>query len=39
MYEGALAGLSEEEIAKLAMAEEGSAARTGMGDGAEDSID
>ena len=28
MYEGALAGLSEEEIAKMAMAEEESAART-----------
>ena len=28
MYEGALAGLSEEEIAKLAMAEEQSGART-----------
>ena len=28
MYEGALAGLSEEEIAKMALAEEGSTART-----------
>ena len=28
MYEGALAGLSEEEIAKMALAEEEGAART-----------
>ena len=28
MYEGALAGLSEEEIAKMALAEESGAART-----------
>ena len=28
MYEGALAGLSEEEIAKMALAEEGGSART-----------
>ena len=39
MYEGALAGLSEEEIAKLAMAEEHSAARTETTTGAEDAID
>lgn len=39
MYEGALAGLSEEEIAKMAMAEEESAARTETGSGAEDSVD
>jgi hypothetical protein len=39
MYEGALAGLSEEEIAKMAMAEEQSAARTDTTTGAEDAID
>ena len=39
MYEGALAGLSEEEIAKLAMAEEHSAARTEMTEGVENAID
>lgn len=38
MYEGALAGLSEEEIAKMALAEEGSAARTET-TGAEDAVD
>ena len=37
MYEGALAGLSEEEIAKLAMAEEQSGARTETD--SEESID
>ena len=39
MYEGALAGLSEEEIAKLAMAEEHSAARTETTNGAEGAVD
>ena len=39
MYEGALAGLSEEEIAKLAMAEEHSAARSEMTEGVENAID
>ena len=39
MYEGALAGLSEEEIAKLAMAEEQSAARTEMTDSVENAVD
>ena len=39
MYEGALAGLTEEEIGKLAMAEEGSAARSETDDGAEGAID
>lgn len=39
MYEGALAGLSEEEIAKLAMAEEHSAAREEMTEGVENSVD
>ena len=39
MYEGALAGLSEEEIAKLAMAEEQSKARTETGESIEESID
>jgi len=39
MYEGALAGLSEEEIAKLAMAEEESAAKTQTGIGAEGAVD
>ena len=38
MYEGALAGLSEEEIAKMALAEEESAARTDT-TGAEDAVD
>ena len=38
LYEGALAGLSEEEIAKMAMAEEESAARTEM-TGTEDAVD
>ena len=38
MYEGALAGLSEEEIAKMALAEEESAARNEM-TGAEDAVD
>ena len=38
MYEGALAGLSEEEIAKMALAEEESAARTET-TGAEDAVD
>ena len=38
MYEGALAGLSEEEIAKMAMAEEESAARTETS-GVEDAVD
>ena len=39
MYEGALAGLSEEEIAKLAMAEEHSAAREEMTEGVENAVD
>jgi len=39
MYEGALAGLSEEEIAKLAMAEEESAARNETATGAEGAVD
>jgi len=39
MYEGALAGLSEEEIAKLAMAEEHSAARTEMTEGVGNAVD
>ena len=39
MYEGALAGLSDEEIAKLAMAEEASAARTDETTGVEDPVD
>jgi hypothetical protein len=39
MYEGALAGLSEDEIAKLAMAEEHSAARTETTNGAEGAVD
>ena len=38
LYEGALAGLSEEEIAKMAMAEEQSAARNEM-TGTESAID
>ena len=38
MYEGALAGLSEEEIAKMALSEEESAARTET-TGAEDAVD
>ena len=38
MYEGALAGLSEEEIAKLALAEEESGERQ-SDTGAEDSVD
>ena len=38
MYEGALAGLSEDEIAKMALAEEESAARTET-TGAEDAVD
>ena len=38
MYEGALAGLSEEEIAKLALAEEESGERQND-TGAEDSVD
>lgn len=38
MYEGALAGLTEEEIGKLAIAEEESGARRSE-DGAEDSVD
>lgn len=40
MYEGALAGLSEEEIAKLAMAEEEAMhAEGGMNEGAEGAVD
>jgi len=39
MYEGALAGLSEEEIAKMALAEEQSAARSETDDGAEGAVD
>jgi hypothetical protein len=39
LYEGALAGLSEEEIAKLAMAEEQSDARAEMTDGKENAVD
>lgn len=38
MYEGALAGLSEEEIARMALSEEGSAARTET-TGVEDAVD
>ena len=38
MYEGALAGLSEEEIAKMALAEEQGAARTEE-DGTEGAVD
>ena len=38
MYEGALAGMTEEEIARMAMAEEESAARTEM-TGIEDAVD
>lgn len=38
MYEGALAGLTEEEIAALALAEEESAARTEL-DGEEGALD
>ena len=38
MYEGAIAGLSEEEIAKMALSEEESAARTET-TGAEDAVD
>ena len=38
MYEGALAGLTEEEIGKLALAEEESGARRSE-DGTEDSVD
>lgn len=38
MYEGALAGLSEDEIAKMALAEEESAARTET-TGTEDAVD
>ena len=38
MYEGALAGMSEDEIAKMALAEEESAARTET-TGAEDAVD
>lgn len=39
MYEGALAGLSEEEIAALAIAGEGSSARTDNLMGAEGAVD
>ena len=39
MYEGALAGLTEEEIAALAMAEESSTARTDETTGVEDPVD
>lgn len=39
MYEGALAGLTEEEIAALAMAEEHSEARNNETSGVEDPID
>ena len=39
LYEGALAGLSEEEIAKLAMAEEHSSAGSEMTEGEEYAID
>ena len=39
MYEGALAGLSEDEIAKLAMAEEHSEARSEMTEGVENAVD
>lgn len=39
MYEGALAGLTEEEIAAMAIAEEESAARTESDAGAEDAVD
>ena len=39
MYEGALAGLTEEEIAALAMAEEHSEARTDETSGVEDPVD
>lgn len=39
MYEGALAGLSEEEIAALAIAEEESSARTDNLIGAEGAVD
>ncbi|MBE5798496.1 MAG: hypothetical protein E7321_00905 [Clostridiales bacterium] len=38
MYEGALAGLSEEEIAKMALAEEQGSERSNTS-GAEDSVD
>ena len=38
MYEGALAGLTEEEIAALALAEEHGAAQS-EGVGAEDAVD
>ena len=39
MYEGALAGLTEEEIAALAMAEESSHERTDETTGVEDPVD
>lgn len=39
MYEGALAGLTEEEIAAMAIAEEESAARTENDTGVEDAVD
>ena len=39
MYEGALAGLSDEEIARLAMEEEDSSARTDETTGVEDPVD
>ena len=39
MYEGALAGLTEEEIAQMALAEEKSAARTDETSGVEDPVD
>lgn len=39
MYEGALAGLTEEEIAAMAMAEESSAARTDTDSGVEGAVD
>lgn len=38
MYEGALAGMTEEEIAEMAIAEEGSAERT-SDNGGEDAVD
>ena len=39
MYEGALAGLTEEEIAAMAMAEESSVARTDTDSGVEGAVD
>ena len=39
LYEGALAGLSEEEIAKMALAEEGSAARNETTDSETQAVD